>query len=81
MTNFTASTRTVIKGMLGTAQTTKAIPTILCNGKWYADVPAGADSDAIVKHLNQQAAEATAYRAQFATEEEWMQHLDENDAG
>jgi hypothetical protein len=31
--------------------------------------------------LNQQEAEYTAYRAQFATEEEWMQHLDENDAG
>jgi len=81
MATYTTSTRTITKGMLGTAKTTKEIQTILCDGAWYADVPADADADAITKHLNAQAIEAAAYRAQFATEEEWLQHLDENAAG
>lgn len=80
MAIYTPSTRTVTKGMLGTAKTTKQIATILCDGEWYADVPPGADIDAIIKHLNDQSIEAAAYRAQFATEDEWMRHLDENAA-
>ena len=56
MAIYTISTRTVIKGMLCTAKTTKEIPTILCNGEWFADVPADADADAIVKHMNELAA-------------------------
>lgn len=81
MTKFTTSTRTVTKGMLGTQKTTKEIAVILCDGDWYADVQADADAEAIVKALNDRAAEAAAYRAQFATEEEWLQHMDENAAG
>lgn len=81
MTKYTTSTRTVTKGMLGTAKTTKEIQTIICDGEWYADVPADADAEAIAKHLNDRADESAAYRAQFATEEEWLQHLDENAAG
>lgn len=81
MTTYTTSTRTITKGMIGTAKTTTEVPVILCDGKWYADVPANADADEIIKVLNERAAEDAAYRAQFATEEEWLQHLDENAAG
>ena len=81
MTKFTTGARIVTKGMLGTQKTTKEIPVILCDGEWYADVQADADAEVIVKTLNDRAAEGAAYRAQFATEEEWLQHLDENAAG
>lgn len=81
MDTYTISTRTVRKGMLGTTTKTVEIATILCNGEWYADVPRDEDAQAIVTHLNNRAAESAAYRAQFPTEEEWMQHLDENSAG
>lgn len=81
MTKYTISTRTITKGMIGTAKTTKEIQVIICDGEFYATVPTGADAEAIVKHLNEQAGESAAYRAQFATEEEWLQHLDENAAG
>lgn len=52
MATYTTSTRAITKGMLGAAKTTKEIQTILCDGAWYADVPADADADAIAKHLN-----------------------------
>lgn len=81
MATYTTGTRTVTRGLIGTAKTTKEIQTILCDGVWYADVPAGEDAGEIIKVLNERDAEDAAYRAQFATEEEWLQHLDENAAG
>lgn len=60
------------------AKTKKEIVTILCDGAWYADVPSGAYADEILKHLNDQSFEASAYRAQFATDDEWVRHRDEN---
>ena len=80
MTTFTQSTRTVTKGLIGTAKTTKEIKTILCDGQWYADVPSDADPEEVCRILNEQEAEKEAYRAQFDTEEAWLQHLDENAA-
>lgn len=81
MKTYTTSTRTIKKGMIGTAKTTKEVPVILCDGEWYADVPADADAEEIINVLNERAAEDAAYRAKFATEDEWLQHLDENAAG
>lgn len=81
MSTYTISSRTVTKGMLGSAKTTKEIATILCDGEWHADVPHGADAEEIVKILNAHDQESAAYRAQFASEDAWMQHLDENAAG
>jgi len=55
------------------------VPVVLKDGTYFSDLPARVDGDALVRDLNQQAADDAAYRAQFATEDEWLQHLNEND--
>ena len=57
---YTIGARTVTKGMLGTAKTTKEIQVILCNGEWFADVPKETDAQAAVDHLNAMASDAAA---------------------
>lgn len=59
---YTLSTRTIVRGMLGTAKTTKEVPVILCDGEWFADVPKEADAHAVVDHLNAMA--SAAYEVQ-----------------
>lgn len=80
---YTLSARTVTRRALasGAVISSQEIPTILCDGDWYADIPAGGDAEEILNTINRLDQEAASYRAQFATEEEYLQHLDENAEG
>lgn len=79
-TTYTLGSRTYRAGSL-LNPITKTRATILEDGRYYADVPDGEDAQALIANLNASAQAATEYRAQFATEEDWMRHIDEGSAG
>jgi len=79
MTTYTLSSRTSPRGLVGHTRAEHTVPVVLKDGTYFSDLPASVDGDALVRDLNQQAADDAAYRAQFATEDEWLQHLNEND--
>ena len=82
---YTIGTQVIHTGKLG-ALTSQAAPCVLQNGKMWIDFASLshmsiAELVKLVAELNQEDAQAIAYRAQFATEEEWQKHLDENAKG
>lgn len=76
---YTLSSRTFHRGLVGQARTEHTGPVVLKDGAYLSDVPEEIDGEALVRDLNRQAAEEAQYRSQFSTEEEWLQHLSEND--
>ncbi len=76
---YTLSSRAFHRGLVGQARTEHTVPIVLKDGTYLSDVPVGIDGEALVRDLNRQATEEAQYRSQFATEEEWLQHLSEND--
>jgi hypothetical protein len=79
MSKYTLSSRKFHRGLIGQTRTEHTAQTVLEDGKYLSDVPADCDGEALVRDLNAQAEEYAAYRAQFATEEDWQRHLAEND--
>jgi hypothetical protein len=55
----------------------RSIPTILENGVYFADVPAGSDGQKIIDQMNRIASQQIA----FATEAEDFAYANENNAG
>ena len=77
---YSIEVRTLTKGMLGTPKTTVQAYAVMDDGEFLSYVKPDQINQAL-NALNKQDAEEKAYIAQFATEEDWMQHLDENAAG
>lgn len=78
---YTLGMRLINRWYLSKSRTLYGKLHVFYNDELYGDVSRDAtyeEAEQAVDFLNRMEAKAEAFRAQFATEDEWMRYLDEN---